>query len=239
MEDPARSSQMRYPSGPRVLVCGGADYADRTQVLFELDELKPSVALPGVAPVGAVGIAAFVAQWCRAKHVPEQVYRLGLAWRCAGVGGQYSVDLILAFPGADKNAVNELAERFGAPVKEIPPFTRVVHCKRHPYNVYGGRPGPFGNPFSHKADTLAQYQVASRDEAVERHAEWFLSNPDLIKRVKREMTGKVIGCWCAPKRCHCDIYAKVCNEAAGLTDTTGTHRALPVQASLFGPASHG
>ena len=41
------------------------------------------------------------------------------------------------------------------------------------------------------------------------------------------------GCWCAPKRCHCDIYARVCNEAAGLIDTTGTHPALTIQESLF------
>ena len=53
-----------------------------------------------------------------------------------------------------------------------------------------------------------------------------------MMRVKREMTGKVIGCWCAPQRCHCDIYARVCNEAAGLIDTTGEQRAL--QADLFG-----
>jgi hypothetical protein len=24
---------------------------------------------------------------------------------------------------------------------------RVVHCKREPYDVYIGRPGPWGNPF--------------------------------------------------------------------------------------------
>jgi hypothetical protein len=97
--------------------------------------------------------------------------------------------------------------------------------------VYGGRPGPFGNPFGHKPGTLARFRVATREEAIEKHAEWFLSNPELIERVKREMTGKAIGCWCAPQRCHCDIYAKVCNEAAGLIDTTVAHLAL--QADLF------
>ena len=227
------SLETRYPAGPRVLVCGGAGYADRTQVLFELDALKPSVVIHETAPTGAGGAAALAAVWCRVEGVCEYVRHFEPTDRRAKGDGRCKVDLILAFPGADKNTITEFAERFAAPIKEVAPYTRVVHCKRHPYNVYGARPGPFGNLFSHKVGTRAQYLVGSRDEAVERHAEWFLSNPGLIERVKREMTGKVIGCWCAPKRCHCDIYARVCNEAAGLIDTTGTHHALTIQEPLF------
>jgi hypothetical protein len=40
----------------------------------------------------------------------------------------------------------------------------VVHCKKARYDVYIGRPSPWGNPFSHKQGTLAQFQVASREE---------------------------------------------------------------------------
>lgn len=226
------SSETRYPAGPRVLVCGGADYADRTQVLFELDELKPSVIIHETAP-GVIGAAALAAVWCRVEGVREHIQHFEFTDRRAMREVGCAADLILAFPGSDKNAIAEFAERAAAPIKEIPPYTRVVHCKRHPYNVYGARPGPFGNPFSHKSGTLAQYLVPSRDAAVERHAQWFVANSELIERVKREMTGKVIGCWCAPMRCHCDIYAQVCNEAAGLTDTTGTHRRLTIQEPLF------
>ena len=221
----------RYPDGPAVLVCGGADYADRTQVLFELDQLRPSIIAHESAPPGGIGAAALATLWCRTELVAERVHPFEALERQDSDSLDCRVDKILAFPGADKPAVFALAEKFGAEIKEVPAFTRVVHCKRHPYNVYGARPGPFGNPFSHKLGTHARYQVATRDEAVERHAEWFLSNSDLIERVKREMTGKVIGCWCAPQRCHCDIYARVCNEAAGLIDTTGAHRVL--QADLF------
>lgn len=39
--------------------------------------------------------------------------------------------------------------------------TLVVHCKKAPYDVYIGRPGPWGNPFSHQSGTLAR---ASRIE---------------------------------------------------------------------------
>lgn len=122
---------------------------------------------------------------------------------------------MLVFPGADRAMASALAAR-GVAIKDVAPRTRVVHCRRHPYNIYGGRPGPFGNPFSHLPGTLARFKVETRDEAIERHQEWFLGNSELLERVKREMTGKVIGCWCAPKPCHCDIYARVCNEAAGL-----------------------
>lgn len=221
----------RYLYGPRVLVCGSDDYADRTQVLFELDKLKPSVVIHETAPVGTVGAAALAALWCRVEGVRERVQHFEFDDQRLIVDGRCRADLILAFPGANTTALSEFAERCAAPIKKIRPYTRVVHCKRHPYNVSGARPGPFGNPFSHKSGTLARYLVSSREEALERHAEWFLANPELIERVKREMTGKVIGCWCAPKRCHCDLYAQVCNEAAGLIDTTGTHRVL--QADLF------
>lgn len=221
----------RYPDGPRVLVCGGEDYADRTQVLFELDQLRPSIIAHEAAPPGGIGAAALATLWCRTELVAEHVHHFELLERQESDGPRCRVDKILAFPGTNKPAVLALAERSGAEIKEVPAYTRVVHCKRHPYNIYGARPGPYGNPFSHKLGTLARYRVATRDEAVERHVEWFLSNPDLIEQVKREMTGKVIGCWCAPQRCHCDIYARVCNEAAGLTDTTGARRVL--QADLF------
>ncbi len=213
---------MRFPLGPRVLVCSGTDYADRTQVLFELDELGPSVVIYENASVGHIGVAALASVWCRVEGVPG-----------VSLDETDGVDIVLAFPGADKPTALDVADRFSARVKEIAPYTRVVHCKLHPYNIYGGRPGPFGNPFSHKRDTCALYRVASLDEAIEKHEAWFLSNPELIERVKREMTGKVIGCWCSPNRCHCDIYSRVCNEAAGLTDTTGTHRALTIQEPLF------
>jgi len=212
------SSGACHPLGRRVRVCGGSDYADRTQVFFELEALRPAAVLVDVDS----GAGGFALTWCREAGVPVR-QAVGTA--------EFPIELIIAFPGADRPVLAEIAARSGASIKEVAPFTRVVHCKRHPYNIYAGRPSPFGNPFSHEVGTLAQYRVGSREEAIERHAAWFLSNPALIERVKRELTGKVIGCWCAPKRCHCDVYARVCNEAAGLVDTTRAPAAH--QADLF------
>jgi hypothetical protein len=87
----------------------------------------------------------------------------------------------------------------------------VVHFRKAPYDVYIGRPSPWGNPFTYKAGTLAEF-VVPRQEVLPRYEEWVRAQPDLIERIKRELRGKVLGCWCAPKSCHGDILAKIANE---------------------------
>lgn len=95
--------------------------------------------------------------------------------------------------------------------------TRVVNRRRERFDVYIGRPGPWGNPFSHKEGTLAQFRVANREEAIAKFREWFLSQPELVARARRELRGKVLGCWCKPAACHGDVIAEVVNTdpAAG------------------------
>lgn len=88
--------------------------------------------------------------------------------------------------------------------------SRVVHCKREPYDIYIGRPSKWGNPFAHHAGTLARFRVASRDEAVDAYAEWIRTQPELMAELP-ELRGKVLGCWCAPKRCHGDVLAELAN----------------------------
>ena len=84
-------------------------------------------------------------------------------------------------------------------------MANVVHCKRDEYDVYIGRPGPWGNPFSIGTD-------GTREEVVEKYAEWLLSQPDLVEKARRELNGKVLGCWCAPKLCHGDILVEIANK---------------------------
>jgi hypothetical protein len=90
-------------------------------------------------------------------------------------------------------------------------MTRVVHCKREPYDVYIGRPSKWGNPLSHlpgKGDV----QVATREEAVAGYELWLQERPDLVAAAKVELRGKVLGCWCSPKACHGDVLARVADE---------------------------
>ena len=87
----------------------------------------------------------------------------------------------------------------------------VVHCKRDPFDVYIGRPSKWGNPFSHKDGTLAKFRVATREEAISKYRAWILSQPDLVAAARRELRGKVLGCWCHPLTCHGDVLAELAN----------------------------
>jgi hypothetical protein len=90
---------------------------------------------------------------------------------------------------------------------------RVVHCKRDPFDVYIGRPSPWGNPFSHLPKSAARYRCASREEAIARYEAWLMAQPELVAKARRELRGKVLACWCSPKSCHGDVLARIANEA--------------------------
>jgi hypothetical protein len=85
------------------------------------------------------------------------------------------------------------------------PKIRVVHCKKDKYDVYIGRPGPFGNPFIIGTD-------GDRDEVLQKFEAYLLGYPALLEKARRELKGKVLACWCAPDRCHGDIYKKYVDE---------------------------
>lgn len=86
--------------------------------------------------------------------------------------------------------------------------TRVVHCKREPYDVYIGRPSKWGNPFAVKAGTLAAFRVATVDEALARYEAWLRDQPALMASLV-ELRGKTLGCWCKPGLCHGDVLARL------------------------------
>ena len=87
-------------------------------------------------------------------------------------------------------------------------YTRVVHCKKSDYDVYIGRPSKWGNPFSHKEGTLAEFKISKRAEAIQRDEEWILTQPHLMGSL-HELKGKTLGCWCNPKPCHGHTLAKL------------------------------
>lgn len=90
-------------------------------------------------------------------------------------------------------------------------MTRVVHCKREPYDVYIGRPSKWGNPFADREGTLAQFKVATREEAIIAYEAWIMTQPDLMASLV-ELQGKVLGCWCAPKECHGDVLVRLVEQ---------------------------
>lgn len=94
--------------------------------------------------------------------------------------------------------------------------TTVVHCKIHPFDVYIGRPSEWGNPFSHKEGTMAQYKTQTVEEAVEAYRKWLLTKPHLLKKLP-SLKGKVLGCWCKTNKnpnapCHGDVLAELADS---------------------------
>ncbi len=89
----------------------------------------------------------------------------------------------------------------------------VVNKYKERYDVYIGRGSKWGNPFTHKDGTTAQFKVASREEAVTAYRNW-ITNGDgqhLLNDI-HELEGKVLGCFCKPAACHGDVLVELANK---------------------------
>lgn len=87
----------------------------------------------------------------------------------------------------------------------VAPVKYVVRHGKQGYDIYIGRPSCWGNPFVVGKD-------GDREQVIEKHRQWLLCRPDLIKKAKRQLKGKILGCWCAPLPCHGDVLAEIANE---------------------------
>ena len=64
--------------------------------------------------------------------------------------------------------------------------------------------GPWGNPF-----TVEQF---GRARAVALHRAWLLAQPELVAKVRAELRGRDLACWCRPgEPCHADVLLAVAN----------------------------
>jgi len=82
-------------------------------------------------------------------------------------------------------------------------MSKVVNLKTSAYDVFIGRPSKWGNPFSHRENTIAEFKVSSREEAISKHREWIKTQPELMDSL-HELKDKTLGCYCKPKKCHGD-----------------------------------
>jgi len=80
------------------------------------------------------------------------------------------------------------------------------------YDIYIGRPSKWGNPFSHSDGTLAKFKTETKNESLEKFRQYIMNDPVLLKAVKEELRGKVLGCFCYPAMCHGFILAQIANE---------------------------
>lgn len=84
-------------------------------------------------------------------------------------------------------------------------MTKVVHCWQKHYDVYIGRPTKFGNPFHVGID-------GTQEEVVHMYRAWIMSRPKLLRAVRTELKGKILGCWCKPKACHGDVLKAIADD---------------------------
>lgn len=84
-------------------------------------------------------------------------------------------------------------------------MSRVVHCKKHSYDIYIGRPSKWGNPFTIGKD-------GTREQVIEKYRIWITegTGKKLLSSLP-ELRGKVLGCWCHPLPCHGDILIELEN----------------------------
>ena len=111
--------------------------------------------------------------------------------------------------------------------------TTVVHCQKQKYDIYIGRHsnpaiGKWGNPFSHREGTKAEFVVKNRTEAIAKYKEWILQRPKMMEDLI-ELKGKRLGCWCTyseeyrvgdPLVCHGQILQILIDYPHRLTEDT-------------------
>lgn len=87
-------------------------------------------------------------------------------------------------------------------ITALPPDTIYVGRDR---NGRGTARHPFGNPYKVKDYGL--------QEALRLYVEYLRQNPELMRRIKSELRGRNLACWCSlDEQCHVDILLKIANE---------------------------
>lgn len=80
----------------------------------------------------------------------------------------------------------------------------IVHHKREKYDVLITRDTKWGNPFHIGRD-------GTRKQVIEKYRKWIRTQPELLACL-HELEGKVLGCWCDPKRCHGEVLRDLLAE---------------------------
>lgn len=71
--------------------------------------------------------------------------------------------------------------------------------------VYVGRGSPYGNPFRIGPD-------GNRGQVIAKYAAWIETQPELMEKVRTELRGRDLVCFCAPAYCHAEILLEIANQ---------------------------
>jgi hypothetical protein len=95
-------------------------------------------------------------------------------------------------------------------VRRAGPHRRLVSWLRSQRMItYVGHAGPRHSwPGSDFANPFVRQARIDRGVMVRRYREWLDEHPDLMARIRDgELSGRALGCWCAPQPCHADVLA--------------------------------
>lgn len=75
--------------------------------------------------------------------------------------------------------------------------------------IYCGRPSVLGNPYPIT-------KSEERDEVIAKYRVWLWEqiqnkNKEILTELEKMNEETVLGCWCSPKFCHCEIIIKAWN----------------------------
>ena len=82
--------------------------------------------------------------------------------------------------------------------------TIVVNKYKDDYDIYIGRGSRWGNPYVIGKD-------GDRDEVIRKYSSWIkqeIKAGRITKQDLQELSGKRLGCFCKPKKCHGDVLVK-------------------------------
>lgn len=71
--------------------------------------------------------------------------------------------------------------------------------------VYIGRPSKWGNPYPITPDEPRELVIA-------KFRKYLDENPELKQAAKKQLRGKDLVCFCAPKPCHGDVLLEIANS---------------------------
>ena len=89
-------------------------------------------------------------------------------------------------------------------MEQVNSMARVVNKYKEKYDIYIGRSSYWGNPFIIGPD-------GTREEVIELYRQYIEARPYMIEKAKKELRGKVLGCYCKPKACHGDVLLEIAN----------------------------
>lgn len=98
--------------------------------------------------------------------------------------------------------------------------TIVVNIKYSRCDIRCGRPGPWGNPYRIGKDGDRNTVIVK----FERHTRNRIAKGAIKLKEIAELSGKRLGCYCAPKPCHANVLAKLADSAKNALDTLETFR---------------